>query len=89
MGIRSGVPYLVRLKGSRILDQPLSDQSSGCWTLGEYVKSVFKSTSNMKLGVALLEVRHSLHLIHSCRNVSSLQQILLVLTTIMLYPVLY
>lgn len=50
-----GVPYLCRLNGCRIVNQSLA---TGSWTIGAYVKSVFKSTNNIKLGVALLEVSY-------------------------------
>ena len=49
-----GAPFLCRANGIRIVDQPLA---SGSWTLGEYIKTQFKSMNNVRLGVALFEVR--------------------------------
>ena len=50
-----GVPSFCRTSGCKIMNQPLPGTTEQ-WTIGTYLKSVYRSTNNAKLGVALFEV---------------------------------
>ena len=52
-----GIPSFCRLNGCTVMDQPLPG-SYTAWTIGSYVKSVYRNTTNVKLGVALFEVNN-------------------------------
>ena len=55
-----GYPCLCRISGQcRILDQPIlsEDGVRRPWTISNYLRSAFVSSSNYKLGVGLFEVR--------------------------------
>lgn len=51
-------PYICRTSGCKILNQPvIVDGRELPWTILRYVRSVFrKTTTSIKLGIALLEV---------------------------------
>lgn len=53
--IDDGTPFLCRTSGCKILNQPLSGSTEE-WTIGSYLKSVYRSTNNAKLGIAIFEV---------------------------------
>ena len=52
-----GVPCLMRVNGSRILDRPIPLPSGSyvSWTLGAYVKHIIGRGSNTKLGLAFVD----------------------------------